>query len=519
MYGLGATLYELLTLQPPYPMESPARLVKQVTDADPPAPRQLNPRIPRDLETIVLKAMAREPRRRYVGPRELARDLQAFLDDRPIEARRETWFERAWRWCRRNPATAILSANVVAALVLAGVVGWVGYVNTKSALDAEARRLKEAEDARADAIRAKNDAEQLSIKLETHLKLSLEAFEKVFDAAAGSRQNFGMGPWVRPFGGGTRVGGVGSPPGPGGFGGIMFFPGPPMGLGAGPVGGLPGPGGPVGEATDKAAILEAILTFYSDFAKQNATNQRLQFEAARAYRRVGEMQSWLGQDTKAAVSFSRARSMLEDLRSHDPANDAVRVELIETYLFAPPEVFGKDTEQLLLRALELSREPGSNTRPYLAGSVWFRLGVLRDHPGKKSEAEAAYREAIAGLAAPREGADQRLPPIITEQAFARERLAALLGDEKRWLEAHTVLESSVEESRHAIERFSKSARPPREFNGVLAMTLQRLADVLEQLNDPRAADEARQEAKALLERMGPGGFGGPKKDGPPKKKN
>src|SRR5579883_171100 len=65
VYGLGATLYELLTLEPPYASDSPARLIKQVADADPPPPRELNPDIPRDLETIVLKAMARRPEDRY----------------------------------------------------------------------------------------------------------------------------------------------------------------------------------------------------------------------------------------------------------------------------------------------------------------------------------------------------------------------------------------------------------------------------------------------------------------------
>src|SRR5262249_5413328 len=151
VYGLGATLYELLTLEPPYAADSPARLIKLVTEADPPHPRELNPDIPLDLETIVLKAMAREPAVRYASAHELAQDLQAFLEDRPIKARRSTVVSRVWRWCRRNPAVASLAATTAAALVLAAVAGWVGYAH------AEARRT-DAEHARHAAEHAKLDA-------------------------------------------------------------------------------------------------------------------------------------------------------------------------------------------------------------------------------------------------------------------------------------------------------------------------------------------------------------------------
>src|SRR5262249_42978210 len=125
VYGLGATLYELMTLEPPYAADSPARLIKQVADSDPPPPRQLNPNIPRDLETIVLKAMARDPAHRYADARELAHDLQAFLEDRPITARRLSVISRVWRSCRRNPTVASLTFSTAAALVLAAVAGWV----------------------------------------------------------------------------------------------------------------------------------------------------------------------------------------------------------------------------------------------------------------------------------------------------------------------------------------------------------------------------------------------------------
>src|SRR5205085_10050700 len=86
-YALGLTLYELLTLRPAFHAENRAKLVQQVTVSDPPPPRSINPAIPRDLETIVLKAIARDPALRYQTATELADDLRRYQEDRPIRAR------------------------------------------------------------------------------------------------------------------------------------------------------------------------------------------------------------------------------------------------------------------------------------------------------------------------------------------------------------------------------------------------------------------------------------------------
>src|SRR5439155_24024871 len=104
-------------LRPAFPASDRVALIEQVRDQEPPRPRQLNRRVPRDLETILLKAMAREADRRYATAAALAHDLRQFLDDLPIQARRTSALEHAWRWCRRNPAVATLTA-LVAALVL-----------------------------------------------------------------------------------------------------------------------------------------------------------------------------------------------------------------------------------------------------------------------------------------------------------------------------------------------------------------------------------------------------------------
>jgi WD40 repeat protein/serine/threonine protein kinase len=135
VYSLGLTLYELLTLRPAYDATDRERLIQQVTQGEPPRPRQLDSGIPHDLETIVLKAMAREPGHRYETAAALGEDLQRFLEDRPIRARRVSGAERAWRWCRRNPRVAVLSAAVAALLVIVALVSSVMAIRERQAQD------------------------------------------------------------------------------------------------------------------------------------------------------------------------------------------------------------------------------------------------------------------------------------------------------------------------------------------------------------------------------------------------
>ncbi|HZW32333.1 MAG TPA: protein kinase [Isosphaeraceae bacterium] len=123
--SLGLTLYEMATLRPAFAAPERAQLIARMLHDEPPRPRAIDGRIPRDLETVILKAIAREPARRYQTAGDLADDLQRFLADRPIRARRIRWPERLWRWCRRNPELATASiAAVVLTIVLAAGSTW-----------------------------------------------------------------------------------------------------------------------------------------------------------------------------------------------------------------------------------------------------------------------------------------------------------------------------------------------------------------------------------------------------------
>src|SRR5262245_21716884 len=125
VYSLGATLYELVNLRPVHDDPDRAQLMAAILHHEPARSRQLDARVPRDLETIVLKALAKDPAHRYATARALVYDLRRFLDDAPIQARRASLVERGWRWCRRNPGIAVTStAAVVALLIGLGIALW-----------------------------------------------------------------------------------------------------------------------------------------------------------------------------------------------------------------------------------------------------------------------------------------------------------------------------------------------------------------------------------------------------------
>jgi eukaryotic-like serine/threonine-protein kinase len=181
VYALGAILYELLTGRPPFRGETPLETLQQVLLAEPASVLRLAPHVPRDLVTICSKCLHREPRHRYATALELAEDLQRFLADQPIRARRTGGLERSWRWCRRNPTRALAVGSIATLLLLISVVstwysGRLGLqlertraaeLTAREANDTSQRRLWDAYLAEAAALNVSRHQGQRFSALET----------------------------------------------------------------------------------------------------------------------------------------------------------------------------------------------------------------------------------------------------------------------------------------------------------------------------------------------------------------
>jgi hypothetical protein len=152
VYALGAILYELLTGRPPFKAETPLETLQQVQSQEPVSPSRLQPKTPRDLETITLKCLAKEPARRYSTAGALADDLECWLEGRPIQGRRVGVVERGWRWCRRNPKLAgalgaatlfLVSGTLVSSLLAVHAHGEAGRADREAAGARAAKRLSD----------------------------------------------------------------------------------------------------------------------------------------------------------------------------------------------------------------------------------------------------------------------------------------------------------------------------------------------------------------------------------------
>lgn len=131
LYSLGATLYELLTLRPPFEGRTAAELLEQIGRDEPASPRRLNRHVPRDLDTIVLKALSKRPQDRYTDALAFAEDLQRFLNLEPVRARRIGAVGRAWRHARRRPALTGVTVGAAAVILAISTIAYLQVVQER----------------------------------------------------------------------------------------------------------------------------------------------------------------------------------------------------------------------------------------------------------------------------------------------------------------------------------------------------------------------------------------------------
>ncbi|MGE3166774.1 MAG: serine/threonine-protein kinase [Planctomycetota bacterium] len=466
IYGLGLTLYELLTLEPAF---GSTRELLLGSERAAPAPGRVNPQVPRDLDTIVATACASRAEDRYSSARALAEDLLRFLEERPILAHPTGRGERLWRWCRRNPALATTSAAAVSALLLAAIIGWVGYASTQDAFVKESAARREADE---------------------NVHESLAAFEKIFEALAPthgwnapeSRRRAGGGPNLHlgprdP----VRRRRTNEP-----------VEGAPTRSGANPI----VPREEEARASRDAEVMGAILAFYDSFAARNATSPRLQEEAAHAYRRVAAIHERLAQTTEARVARARAIELFAGLVAKHPE----QASYVEGWYASKVESarFGDESldplrlielrQELAQARRSLDRATGDRLRE-LEAQVLVDCGQRYAIADDETAASGCFEEAQHLLASAGPDAGVR-PAMRIEVAIDYARTLSDLGQPARALEV--VL---------AARRDLRGIVPPPPSG--LAAELDRVEiDALESLDRFDEAAEIRRRRRAHPPRPG-----------------
>jgi len=273
-YCLGLTLYELATLKPAFANGSTPEVIRAVTAASPTAPRKVDPQLPADLSTVIEKAIAKEPKLRYQTAAELRDDLRAFVQDRPISARRTTLLGQFVRFSRRNPLAASL----------------MGFLREKQiSLQKEQFATRQAlELARVSALQSKIQSQ----RAETNVDVALEAFDQVF------RQLIARGT---------------------GLSGDLD------------IDGFQQIAGVQRAITEEDALfVEKLLEFYHRLAIDNKNNKDFRTESATASRRIANVYRLVGKNEKSLEAYSSAIRTFEELAEEQPLSIDALINAVAT---------------------------------------------------------------------------------------------------------------------------------------------------------------------------------------------
>jgi serine/threonine protein kinase len=447
IYALGATLYELVTLAPVFDGQDRQELLRQITFEEPVPPRRLNRAVPVDLETIVLKALAKEPADRYATAQELAEDLRRFQERRPILARPPTRWQRAVKWARRHQGLVVSGvAGLVLAVIGLTIATWLIW-REKSQKDAAYELLAREQAQKDEAFKA--EARQRA-EADAKRRFARRAVDDMFLEAE---------QWM------THV----------------------------------------PQQKRLQTFLRKALTFYEAFARERGDDPAAQLQAAQAYNRVGVIQEKLGRYPEAEKAYDQSLRLLKALepRLGDKADfqralaacrwDLARLLRTTGRVAASEKILRAAVAHAEKVAKEFPRVPAY--RFLLAGSHNNLANLLIQTP-RLPEAERAYRRGVALLERLAAGAPDSFA-YRRNLASARHNLAVLLGRTGR-------LERAERAHRRALAVWKKLASEfpdALEIRRGVAASYRELAQVLLRANQLAGAEKAQRRAVALWEKL------------------
>ncbi len=404
IYALGVTLYEILVLRPAFDERERGKLVKRVTTEDAPRLGKIDPAVPADLETIVHKAIDRDPNHRYQTAGEMAADLERFVADEPITARRPSIIERANRWRRRNPAVAGL-ATALFILMTSATIG--SLIVAARLADLADRREKAIRGERASLVLAQQSlraAETHRRRAETHL---IEAERQRGRAEAGfAKARSAVDDYL------TKVS----------ESRLMQTPGlQPL----------------------RRDLLQSALAFYQDFLKERRNDPSVVAGLASAFARVGQIQTELGEKTAATGSIQEALSLYQELARENPSDITYQHQIARCDL-----LLGRADDAIAIWT-RLVKPDDPRYQRELA-DAYNKSAILHLIAGRKERALESHRNALTIL-----DTLVRLKPDDTEARLDLGRTLNNLGvavnrDHRRPAEALVLFERAFENTTEAL---------------------------------------------------------------------
>jgi serine/threonine protein kinase len=390
-YCLGLSLYELATLKPAFAAGSHAEVFSRIIHETAAPPAKVDASIPRDLATIIEKAISKDPKQRYQNAFNLRDDLRAFVEDRPISARRPSLIEQGMRWGRKNPIVASLAAlsmALVCATAIIAVSAWALTNQAYSKLKVESTKTevarKEAVANESRAVKGEQQALANFNRAEANVNLMVEAFDELFveflqKNTKGSTANF-------DFDGFNELAGI-----------------------------------EISIDEDDASYLKKMANFYERFARENSDNKRLLENAAKGWRRVANINFLIGDYDAAITSYEKAVSGSTEILQQNPESIDALFNLVSTRSEMSNAVRRKDWSwqrnrkpiNLIQENLKVIEKHTHRNDPQVQFALAQTLTALASAEVCRLAAESVVD--IDQMAdGPRQRADSRRPPKSTK---------------------------------------------------------------------------------------------------------